>query len=551
MSFSASRLIDRGLLPAGLVAVLAAGPASATDYLLGPMDQLAIDQPRVVFGLTDESDPNNPILIGPLGEAVSPALLDTGANGILLGQISFTADEDYGQPMFNGQPATYLEQGVAGFESLDVYEPHDLRLLDSNGLEFVAAEDVIAFGSDNISLGSFSAIIGMPAMDGRVVDIDMRPMLTPELFVHANFHDSIDQVAFESAASIHVDLRMTPPVHTDTTLPEAMRPTFAALPVVDNIRLDHAGGANGNGQTLTTSNTFLMDTGAQTMIISESMATSLGINFEEFITNNGDVVDVLEVGGIGGNTVMPMVIVEELRLPTADGIDLVYTDVLTGVLDIEGAPFDAVVGMNMLSSGYFNALFGGGGGDTLTNPNMDKETLEFLIEFDTITSVQDLFDNQIITLTQEDFQTLVDFEFLTDPTDPLTVFCELRLLDEQSGSSGANGAFFDRVVFDFTATDGTGIMRLDFNALAQAGDANLDGFVGTEDLDLILANWEDAVRAGNVLAGDLTGDGLVNDADLQLVLAHWGEGTDPNAAVPEPASAALLGLGLLLLPRRR
>ncbi|MFI4860861.1 MAG: aspartyl protease family protein [Phycisphaerales bacterium JB063] len=534
------------LSAAVFVVGLLSGPAWAGDYLLGEADSLAIDQPRITFGLSDESDPNNPLLIGPTLQNL--ALLDTGANGILLGQLSFVDGEDYNQPLYNGVPAMYNEQGVAGFEQLDVYSPYALRLIDSAGTEFIADDNVIAFGGDDINLGSFAAIVGMPAMVGRVVDIDLRPMLGLE-FQGVNFHDTISQVGFESAASLNVELRMLAPEHTDTTLPPEMRPTFAPLPLIDNIQLDHATGALGGGQNLSTSNTYLMDTGAQTTIISEAMAASLGLDLTQFVTSGGDVVDVLEVGGIGGTTIMPLVVVEELRLPTTDGVDLVYTNVLTGVLDIEGTPFDAVLGMNILTSGYTNAIFGGGTGGGLTNPAYTKDDVEDFIDFGIVTSTEELFDLQIVTIEQEDYDLLVELGLITNPDDPLQVYCDLMVIEDQTGT-GANGAFYDRIVFDFTATDGTGIMRLDLNALHEEGDANLDDFVGAEDLDIILAHWGQSVRAGSVLEGDLTGDGLVNQADLDVVLANFGNGTPPGS-VPEPAAAVLLLAGLAAVTRRR
>ena len=83
------------------------------------------------------------------------------------------------------------------------------------------------------------------------------------------------------------------------------------------------------------------------------------------------------------------------------------------------------------------------------------------------------------------------------------------------------------------------------------GDLDGDGFVGSGDLDVILAHWGENVTPGDLLQGDNSGDGLVGQADLDAVLEHWGQGDPPAGGVPEPGSAALLGLGGLVLARRR
>jgi len=82
------------------------------------------------------------------------------------------------------------------------------------------------------------------------------------------------------------------------------------------------------------------------------------------------------------------------------------------------------------------------------------------------------------------------------------------------------------------------------------GDINGDGFVGLEDLDILLANWGDETRLLDWAAGEITGDGIVGQADLDVVLANWGEGTPPETAVPQPASALSLG-GMVLMCMRR
>lgn len=84
------------------------------------------------------------------------------------------------------------------------------------------------------------------------------------------------------------------------------------------------------------------------------------------------------------------------------------------------------------------------------------------------------------------------------------------------------------------------------------GDLTGDGYVGIEDLDLVLANWGQAVQAGNWTLGDASGDGLVGDPDLDVVLANFGAGQPPAPGVPEPGSLALLGVwGGWLCGRRR
>ena len=68
------------------------------------------------------------------------------------------------------------------------------------------------------------------------------------------------------------------------------------------------------------------------------------------------------------------------------------------------------------------------------------------------------------------------------------------------------------------------------------GDVDGTGRVDSTDLDVVRANWGQAVPAGTL--GDATGDGVVNSADLDVVRANWGR--TQAAAVPEPTGWILL-----------
>ncbi len=115
-------------------------------------------------------------------------------------------------------------------------------------------------------------------------------------------------------------------------------------------------------------------------------------------------------------------------------------------------------------------------------------------------------------------------------------------------------------VFDMdlsTQIDPTGqIMQLLIDIVIWDGDLNSDGFVGLDDLDIVLNNWNQTVTAGDRLSGDPTGDGFVGLDDLDVVLNQWNYGTPPPpladaSVVPEPNTTMVLILTTAGLAMRR
>lgn len=87
------------------------------------------------------------------------------------------------------------------------------------------------------------------------------------------------------------------------------------------------------------------------------------------------------------------------------------------------------------------------------------------------------------------------------------------------------------------------------------GDLNMDGFVGIDDLNVILSSWNQSVTPGSAPAGDPSNDGFVGIDDLSLVLSNWNVGTPPSiqtpSITPEPGVGTVLTLGVGLLIRRK
>lgn len=130
----------------------------------------------------------------------------------------------------------------------------------------------------------------------------------------------------------------------------------------------------------------------------------------------------------------------------------------------------------------------------------------------------------------------------------------IDVLANSMGYSAFNdaGQLAYRLTFlDGVGSESSGLFVATIESLL--GDITGDGFVGVDDLDILLANWGENVGMGfgAIASGDLSRDGVVGQADLDIVLGAWGTGTPPNTNIPEPGTLAMLAAGAGALLKRR
>ncbi len=154
----------------------------------------------------------------------------------------------------------------------------------------------------------------------------------------------------------------------------------------------------------------------------------------------------------------------------------------------------------------------------------------------------------------QDGELLIDLSAMTS-TPSTIVLIDNQQPDPISGEflNAPEGTMFGDYTLTYLYDGGDG----DANDLALIlanileGDLNGDGFVGLDDLDIILNNWNTNTTPGDLLTGDPSGDGYVGLDDLDVVLNNWNAGTPSASVVPEPAAMGVMLLASLGLLRRK
>lgn len=317
------------MLSAGLgVALLMQQHAQATD--VPGVHPAAWDQPQVSFALVRPGDecPRGGIL---LFDVTYKALLDTGASGVVL-DSQYASPIFYDLPLYDhlGQTVVFSDVGIgddALEDSVDYNvsaELLELRLAPFPGVGLYTCDpddpdDVAAFnstfnqisGPGRLQIGPISGglspfdinIVGMPAMTGKVVVVDPKPLdtflLGSPVFdqLHTYVYDpgtpfnpaSSDTNPGIPATDRHVRLTMVDVSRFTETIPAgAEPPTLADNPFIglnpvaridSSIPAGSTPGVTVSRGALRVSGSFLFDTGSALTFISRAMAVQLNVRY--------------------------------------------------------------------------------------------------------------------------------------------------------------------------------------------------------------------------------------------------------------------------------
>lgn len=331
---------------------------------------------------------------GPQQTIAITAFLDTGASNIVLSVSTANAmgikTEQVGAAG-GARPVVFHDVGVGGSDEFHVTEPlmfsvapyHPQTASESTDA-YMAAGGPLRAQIGPLNGGGLLAgladldVLGMPALEGKVVVIDARPVNT--------FGDTLRTYVYGPRAGFnagrdrqnpgipptdrHVELSYVDFARFTRVEPAgAPRPTGAGNPFIGpnpfaaTPQTIPPAVAAHNGKK--TSGSWLLDTGAVASMISTRQAAAIGIRYhpgtEDTMSPVLDGVDAkrqfaLTIGGIGGSKRSAGFIMDELRIPTREGDVLVYKGAPVLVADItvtdpktkQSYTLDGVFGMNFL-----------------------------------------------------------------------------------------------------------------------------------------------------------------------------------------------------------
>jgi uncharacterized protein (DUF2141 family) len=372
-------------------------------YVINGVQPAAYDQPQI-NALLRYTPTGTPIAAddGMGGTSFDiTGFLDTGTSGIVLSQETAQA-LNLNPASYNGQPIVYEDVGVGGVDEFNESSPLYVNLgpytdnfdgtdASAYNQQFGPFPLQINTQPADETLGDPLDIIGMPAMQGKVVVMDTAPvnqlgemrtyLYNPGTPFHSATSDSDPGIP---ATSLHVKLSYALlKRYTSVTPAGAPYPAFSSNPFVGP-----APGVSGDTTPpitigrggLSAGGSFLLDTGNQSSFISTAMAAKVHVYYKAGTEGSDNPILVdgsgnqipdqfqIPIGGIGGATTVAGFYLDSLTLPTQEGTPIKYTRAPVLVDDItiqdpktgDTLTLDGDIGMN-----YFvaSSIIAGGSGD--------------------------------------------------------------------------------------------------------------------------------------------------------------------------------------------
>lgn len=313
---------------------------AASHYIdFGPADPLAVDQPRVAVEIY-EMDPHRSL--GP--EFANTFLLDTGAQANMAVGYAVTELESNGYQTV----AQFEELGLGGTALFDVSAEYGLDFAGTSGFRQTLGP-VRILSDSSVNFGGFSGIIGSPGMLNRVTTLDMTNMLGGEFgwdYMGVDFGTAVP-ASTGHRYSVPVDLVEFPP--TGQINPGDPLPTYGPLMFVDAELRSAAGGS--------ATAPFVLDTGASLSLLSTAAAIDMGVDANgNGVLDESEILGYTELAGVAGSVIVPLVGVDELVLPTSQGVDLLWRELELPVYDIDPS-IGGIFGCELLTTGWFDGVF--------------------------------------------------------------------------------------------------------------------------------------------------------------------------------------------------
>jgi predicted aspartyl protease len=314
----------------------------------------SLDQPRVNL-LVRRHARGNPLVANDGVDQVSnvQAFLDTGASGVMLSRR--TANLLGVKRAVHGRvDVTFHDIGVAGGETFGVSETLWFSMGTFGGPGEGANGYPVSFGPVRAQINTAGGLIdmvtggldvvGMPAMKGRVVVFDPRPVDTFGATMLAQVLDPRADRRSIPKTDRHVMLSYASFERFTTTEPAgAQGPTLADNPFVGPSPVPAGKNAKANVPPVVvtlghrqSSGSWLLDTGAAASIISTAQAERLGVTYNGATLRGVPEKEQfsLTVGGIGGMKKAAGFFLDTLTLPTRERDPIVYKRAPVLVLDI-------------------------------------------------------------------------------------------------------------------------------------------------------------------------------------------------------------------------